>query len=71
MREMGDNLRNHPITFVSGSQPATGSKQLEAARDPKHSHISTHLISAFYTSDTNQLHDFLQHFETYLNLRTT
>ena len=53
MREMGDNLRNRPITFVSGSQPATGSKQLEADRDPKHSHISARLISTFHTSDTD------------------
>ena len=47
MRDMAGDLRSRPITFVSGSQPATGSKQLEADRDPEYSHISTRLISTF------------------------
>ena len=42
MKDMGDNLRSRPMTFVSASQPATGSKQLEAG-----------LISAFEPSDTD------------------
>ena len=29
---MVDRLRNRPMTFVSASQPALGSKQLEAGR---------------------------------------
>ena len=47
MRDMGHDLRSLPITFVSGSQPATGSKQLEADRDPEYPHIPARLISAF------------------------
>ena len=60
IRDMGDSLRSRPLTFVSASQPATGSKQLE-----------TGLISAFEPSDTDYFHGYLQHFEQYLILRTT
>ena len=63
---MGDNLRNRRITFVSG-----GSKQLEAQRDTEHSHISAHLVPAFYGFDADWLHDCLQHFGPYPDLRTS
>lgn len=32
IQDMVDRLQNRPMTFVSASQPATGSKQLEAGQ---------------------------------------